>query len=204
MAFSAIVLKKHNLLCRFSFTNHHASAAALIILILHSILQHGDETSRIVDDGVDMLRYMACGGCRGASSDLQTIEQLRRLASDLRQRIYQGEGVSSHGEAMQPTSMTDSYQAWVNWMSKQGASDNDVAGPEKSCSQFNPEVLHSASERRSHERSFVYEASSSGNMLDGVDYSSLEHGVSNWNLDAFNGWSLQGDIPRGLSGMMAG
>lgn len=57
-----LVLKKHHLLCRFSFTDHHASAAALIILILHSILKHGDETSRIIDDGFDMLRYMACGG----------------------------------------------------------------------------------------------------------------------------------------------
>ena len=119
-----LVLKRHNLLCRFSFTDHHASTAALIILILHSILQQGHETSKIIDDGVDVLRYMARGGCRGASSDLQTIERLRRLASNLRQKIYLGESDSSTEVSMQPISAKDSYQAWVNWMSEQEASSN--------------------------------------------------------------------------------
>lgn len=59
-------------------------------------------------------------------------------------------------------------------------------------------MLHGASEIRAHESSLVYETSFSRNMLDGVDYSSLENEVSNWNLDAFNGWSLQGEIPRGF------
>lgn len=111
-----LVLKKHNLLCSFSFTDHHGSTAALIILILHTILHHGDETSRIIDNGVDMLRYMAREGCRGASSDLQTIEQLRKFASDISLKIYHENSSTSTGALMQPTSMATSYQAWVDWM----------------------------------------------------------------------------------------
>jgi hypothetical protein len=194
-----LVLKKHNLLCRFSFTDHHASAAALIILILHSILQHGDETSRIIEDGVDMLRYMARGGCRGASSDLQTVEQLRRLASDLRPKIYQGGNDSSIGISMQqPTSMTDSYQAWVKWMSEQEASGDHVPGSDNSYPQLDPETLHGVSEMRGRERSSVYDANSNVDMLETMDYRSLDQGDSTWNFDAFNGSILQGEVPRGF------
>lgn len=195
-----LVLKKHNLLCRFSFTDHHASTAALIILILHSILQHGDETSRIIDDGVDMLRYMARGGCRGASSDLQTIEQLRRLASDLRQKIYQDESNSSTRVSMQPKSMANSYEAWVNWMSEQEASRSHLPGPDNPCtgSQLDPETLNGVPEMRGHERSFVYEAGSSDNMLDMLDYRSIDQGNLSWNFDTLNGLAPQGEVPRGF------
>jgi hypothetical protein len=193
-----LVLKKHNLLCRFSFTDHHASTAALIILILHSILQHGDETSRIIGDGVDMLRYMARGGCRGASSDLQTIEQLMRLSSDLRQRIYQGESDSSTGVSMQPTSITNSYQAWVNWMSEQEASKSHLSGLDTPSSQPDPDIQHVPSEMRGHERSFVYESGSSDNIFNMLDYRSLDQGNFGWNFDAFNGTTFQGEVPRGF------
>jgi len=134
-----LVLKRHNLLCRFSFTDHRASTAALIILILHSILQQGHGTSRIIDDGADMLRNMARGGCCGASSDLQTIERLRRLASNLRQKIYLGESDSCNEVSMQPTSNSDSYQAWVSWISEQEAFSSH------SCSQLDSEILHGPS-----------------------------------------------------------
>ena len=193
-----LVLKRHNLLCRFSFTDHQASTAALIILILHSILQHGHETSRIIDDGVDMLRYMARGGFRGASSDLQTIERLRRLASNLRQRIYLGESESSNGVPMQPTSNTDSYQAWVSWMSEQEAFSSHSSGLGNPCSQLGPEILHGPSQMRDHESSLVCESGSSDNMLYMPDYSSLDQGNLTWNFDAFNGSALHGDVPRGF------
>jgi hypothetical protein len=192
------VLKKHNLLCRFSFTDHHASTAALIILILHSILQHGDETSRIIDDGVGMLHYMARGGCRGASSDVQTIEQLRKLASDLRQRIYQRERDSSTAVSMQPTSIANSYQAWVNWVSEQEVSTNQVRGLENPCSQLNSELLQGSSEILGHGRSFAYEAGSSDSMHCMLDYRSFDQGNLGWNIDAFNGSSLQVEVPRGF------
>lgn len=193
-----LVLKKHNLLCRFSFTDHHASAAALIILILHSILQHGDETSRIIDDGVDMLRYMAHGGCRGASSDLHTIEQLRRLASDLRQKIYRGQGRLSVGGSMQPTSITASYQAWVNWMSEQESSRSHESRPDNLCSQLDPETLPSDSGIRAHESPLMYEVGSNNDTLDALDYRWLDQGNVNWNFDAFNGSTFQGEVPRGF------
>jgi hypothetical protein len=193
-----LVLKKHNLLCRFSFTDHHASTAALIILMLHSILQHGDETSRIIDDGVDMLRYMARGGCRGASSDVQTVEQLRRLASNLRQRIYQrGKGASTSA-SMEPTSITDSYQAWVNWMSEQEAVRSHLPELDNPSFQPNPESLHGPSEMLGQERSFGYEVGSSDNMLYMLDYRCLDQGNLGWNFNALNGSTLQGEVPRGF------
>jgi hypothetical protein len=210
-----LVLKKHNLLCRFSFvslfarhvhhtntncrfTDHHASAAALIILILHSILQHGDETSRIIDDGIDMLRYMAHGGCRGASSDLHTIEQLKRLASELRQKIYHGEGDSSVGVSMQPTSITTSFQAWVNWMSEQEGPQNHETGRDDTSSRLDPETLQSTSEMRAHERAFMYEFGANNNVVGTLDYRWLDQGNASWNFDAFNASNLQGEVPRGF------
>ncbi|PVH70978.1 hypothetical protein DL98DRAFT_564041 [Cadophora sp. DSE1049] len=177
---------------------HHASTAALIILILHSILQHGDETSRIIDDGVDMLRYMARGGCRGASSDLQTIEQLRRLASDLRQKIYQDESNASTQVPMQPTSMADSYQAWVEWMSEQEASRSHLPDPDTSCSQLDSETSNGVSEMRSHERYFGFETGSNDNISDLLDYRSIDQGSLSWNFDTFNGLAVQGEVPRGF------
>jgi len=191
-----LVLKKHNLLCRFSFTDHHASTAALIILILHSILQSGDETSRIIDDGVDMLRYMARGGCRGALSDLQTIEQLRRLASNLRQNTYLEDSHASSKVLMQPTSITNSYQAWVNWMSEQEAPKDHVSDPDSPCSPIGIETLHDASEMRNHGPAIGFEASYSDNML--LDYLSLDPGNLSWNLAAFNGSAPPGEFPQGF------
>ncbi|KAI0578668.1 Fungal-trans domain-containing protein [Pyrenophora tritici-repentis] len=193
-----LVLRKHNLLCRFSFTDHHASTAALIVLILHSILQQGDETSRIIDDGVDMLHYMARGGCRGASSDLQTIEQLRRLAYDLRKRIYKSESDSSTAVHMQPTDITNSYQAWVNWMSEQEASRSDVCGLENQHPQPAQEIVHGSSQLRGCERPFCYEAGSNDNMLYMPNDSSLDQGNLSWNFDMYNGSIDDGAVPRGF------
>lgn len=193
-----LVLKKHNLLCRFSFTDHHASAAALIILILHSILQHGDETSRIIDDGIEMLRYMAYGGCRGASSDLQTVEHLRKLASDLRQKIYQDESESSTQVPMQPTSMATSYQAWVSWMSEQEASRSRLPELNNPSFQSGPETLNGVSDIRGYERSGIYEAGPSSNVPDMLDYRSIDPGSFSWNLNTFNGFAPQVEIPRGF------
>jgi hypothetical protein len=198
-----LVLKKHNLLCRFSFTDHHASAAALIILILHSILQHGDETSRIIDEGVDMLRYMAHGGCRGASSDLHTIEQLRRLASDLRQKIYRGQGGLSVGGSMQPTSITTSYQAWVNWMSEQESSRSHESRPDNSCSQLDPGTLPSDSGVRAHESSRTKPAQITACLtlwtIAGLIRETLT-GTSMHSMDQL----FKERFREGLSGMMAG
>jgi hypothetical protein len=121
-----IVLKKHNLLSRFSFTDHQPTTAALIILVLDSILQHSAGTSGIIHDGVEMLRFMAHGGCRGAKSDLQTVEQLQAFAHALRQKISQGE-VSTPMKDSQTaisTPAADAYQSWVKWMSEKETRHN--------------------------------------------------------------------------------
>lgn len=191
-----LVLKKHNLLCRFSFTDQHASSAALIILILHSILQHGDETSKIIDDGVDMLRYMARGGCRGPSSVLQTIEQLRRLASNLREKIYQDESDNSNRGLMQPTSITNSYQAWVNWMSEQEPSKGHISDSDSLLFPLGAETLHDASEMLNRGPAIDFEASYNDNML--FDYLSLDPANMSCNFDAFSGSMPSGEIPRGF------
>jgi len=181
-----LVLKKHNLLCHFSFTDHHAATAALIILILYSITQQGDETSRIIGDGIDMLRYIARGGCLGASSDLQTVEQLSKLASDLRLSLYRTDGDTS--VPMQPTSMTNSYQAWVNWMSEQEASKAYVAGHDHLSSQVESESLHDASDVRG--------ACSSENLQ--FDFRLPEQENMSWYFDASNRSTMPGEISRGV------
>ncbi|CZT49582.1 uncharacterized protein RSE6_10452 [Rhynchosporium secalis] len=193
-----LVLKKHNLLCRFSFTDHHATTAALIILILHSILQHGDETSKIIEDGVDMLRYMGRGGCRGASSDLQTIEQLKKLASDLRHKIYQGESSASTGAGMQPTSINNSYEAWVTWMSEQEASNAHLSRVDNSSSQQSPQVINDDSRINLNETSLVTESGSNDSISNALDYRSLDQGNIGWNFDTFGGSIPQQDVLQGF------
>lgn len=88
-----------------------------------------------------MLRFMAHGGCRGAKSDLQTIEQFKAFASALRQRIYQGQSETSSGGQpktnLQATTSTtaDNYQSWVKWMSEREAEpveSTSVPGPSSS------------------------------------------------------------------------
>lgn len=136
-----LVLKKHNLLCRFSYTDHQAPTAALIILVLNSILQPSVDTSGTIDDGLECLRFMAKGGCRGAKSDLQTIEQFKAFASALRQRIYQGQGEGLAGGQpkmnLQTTTMStaDNYQSWVKWMSERESESTSAPGPSSSQNQ---------------------------------------------------------------------
>ena len=115
-----LVLKQHNLLCRFSFTDHQPTTSAIIILILDSILQQCSDTERIIENGVQTLRFMAIGGCRGAKSDLQTVEQLRIFATTLRQRIYQN-GAIVQVSTPSPSS-NDDYGSWVKWMSEKEGS----------------------------------------------------------------------------------
>lgn len=143
-----------------------------------------------------MLRYMARGGCRGASSDLQTIEQLRRLAYDLRQRIYQSESDYFTAIHMRPMFVTNSYQAWVNWMSEQEASRSNVSGLDNPCPPSAPENLHGYSQMRGYERPFGYEAGSNDNMLSMLDYSSLDQGNLSWNFDTSNAPTHHGGPSR--------
>ncbi|TVY44085.1 putative transcriptional regulatory protein [Lachnellula occidentalis] len=133
-----LVLKKHNLLCRFSFTDHQASTAALVILILNSISQRNDDTTSRIDDGIEMLRYMAYGGCQGAKSDLATVEQFRAFAVSLRQKASTGEAAGQGNEALPLATITtvDSYQTWVKWMSEEkdakvGVSDTQKGLPKE-------------------------------------------------------------------------
>ena len=120
-----LVLKQHNLLCRFSFTDHQPTTAALIILVLDSILQECVDTNNIIQDGVEMLRFMAHGGCRGAKSDLQTVEQLSVFAVALRKKISRGDSSIATGNSQESASnnSSDVYQSWVKWMSEKEESD---------------------------------------------------------------------------------
>ena len=123
-----LVLKKHNLLCRFSFTDHQPTTSALIILVLDSILQQCTDTSCIIHDGVKMLRFMAKGGCRGANSDLATIEQLRAFAIVLRERMYHVENAIQGRDCETPTSTksADAYESWVRWISDKESQDHSA------------------------------------------------------------------------------
>lgn len=119
-----LVLKQHNLLCRFSFTDHQPTAAALIILVLDSILQPSVDPENVIRDGVEMLRFMANGGCRGAQSDLQTVEQLRVFALALRETIalLSSSPHTQDGEtqlqAPDQGNEADAYQSWAQWMAE--------------------------------------------------------------------------------------
>lgn len=64
-----LILKKHNMLYRFSFTGRSALTAVLTILILYRISQHGVHTISAVDDWVELLRSMAHVGCTGYRLD---------------------------------------------------------------------------------------------------------------------------------------
>ena len=105
-------LKKHNLLCRFSFTDYQGCSSALIILLLNSVLEAGQDSFAALDDTIESLRFTAIGGCEGAKSDLRTVEHFRVLAATLRQKIYIGK---------QPEHVTtpqmSGYQAWLSWAS---------------------------------------------------------------------------------------
>lgn len=123
-----LVLKQHNLLCRFSYTDHQPTASALIILLLDSVLKRRLDTAGIIEDGIDTLRFMASDGCRGAKSDLVTVEQLRNIVTSLRQRIYQTDIINSsiRDPKAAETSSSEAYQAWVNWITELDKSDNAV------------------------------------------------------------------------------
>jgi hypothetical protein len=44
----------------------------------------------------------------------------------------------------------------------------------------------------------MHEAGPNNNMLDTLDYRWLDQGNANWNFDAFNGSTFQGEVPRGF------
>jgi hypothetical protein len=124
-----VVLKNQNLLCRFSFTDHHAPTAALIILILDSIMQNSVDTASIIDNGIGMLRFMAHGGCRGAKSDLQTVTQFKTFAAAMRQKIYKEEVPVQAREKPEIASAAkaDGYQSWVQWISEKEGRDSGAS-----------------------------------------------------------------------------
>ena len=99
---------------------------------------------------------------------------------------------------MQPTSITDSYQAWVDWMSEQEASRSLSSGLDNPGSQLDPDTQNGHSDMRSHERSSTYDAGPSDNIPYTLDYLSLDQGNPSWNFDTFNGLTFQGDVPRGF------
>lgn len=133
-------LKKHNLLCRFSFTDYQGCSSALIVLLLNSVLEVGQDNFAALDDAIELLRFTATGGCEGAKSDLRTVEHFRVLAATLRQKIY----TIKHPEAT-AIPQTTGYQNWVNWLSSSHGTSSCGVQKQPSNTSFHNQVEGSAS-----------------------------------------------------------
>ncbi len=124
------IQRDHNVLSCFSFTDQHRCSSALIILLLQSVLERKQSNLKTIDQAMDLLRFMADNGSKGAKSSMRTANSFRLLADAIRQQIYFGE---SSRPAVNKES--DGYEKWAHWVTRREAekreddTPSDVIGP---------------------------------------------------------------------------
>lgn len=109
-------------LARASYLEYSACRASLLVLIAYSIQNQSDQFSKLLGDGLDMIRDMAAAG-DSARSEILLIEALERALTRLRSfgaTFAGGEDVSAAG------SLSSGYDRFKHWESmwKSGAAAN--------------------------------------------------------------------------------